>query len=321
MLFKDKPWGFFKEHPNLLGPTKTGFFSLYCLDPFIERIAHQRIKQELKKVERKLKFVIGGEISIDWLEDNFVIPSLFAEDESFHVLHAEDIPNKVQDYILEHQIEFSNKLLILSFTKKSKLFDKLTKNKEGTHYKIELPMFWEGERLLDFYCQEMKITLSRRVRDFLLETVPHVSEHFVNSLKIIRVHLGHGNDGDLESLKELIEPSKFDKFHLAHLFSEKKKTAFYQELLRFTLPKEELMLFFSFMQGHLLKVSDPSYTNDKKGKLSKYDKEIQHSSKHWNADELKREINNFSRMQIKAKSGSVLLTDYLRKSYLGTLTQ
>jgi hypothetical protein len=320
MLFKNKPWDFFKENPSILNQKKAGFLSIFCQDPFIERIIHQRIKQELVKIEGNLKFVLGGEITIDWLEDNYVIPGLFSGTEAFLVLHAEDLSAKVQDYILEHQIDFSENLLILSFTKKAKFFDKLTKNKEGNYFKIEMPMFWEGDRLLDFYCHEMRMNLSRRVREFLLESIPHESEHIVNSLKIIRVHLGNGNDKDLKEIKELIVATKFDKFRLAHLFSEKKKAPFFKELLKLKLPKEELMLFFSFMQGHLLKVSDPSYTEFKKGKLSKYDKEILQSSKHWNDDELKREINFFSKMQIKAKSGSVFLTDELRESYLETLS-
>ena len=101
---------------------------------------------------------------------------------------------------------------------------------------------------------------------------------------------------------------------MAEEFAQKKQT-FFSELLRLELADKELIEFFRFMQGHLLKMLDTSYA-DKKNRLSKYDKALMAHSRLWKDSQLKRAIHHFSELELMAKRKDKTLQEKMRQNYL-----
>ena len=58
------------------------------------------------------------------------------------------------------------------------------------------------------------------------------------------------------------------------------------------------------MQSHLLKLSDPSYLDEKKA-LNNYDKKIIAQSKLWRKQELDLSIRKFGELQVAVKRGGL----------------
>ena len=69
------------------------------------------------------------------------------------------------------------------------------------------------------------------------------------------------------------------------------------------------------MQGHLLKMADPSYIS-KKTRPSKYDKQIERQSLNWCKADLQQAMRLFGELQLDAKSKDPFLFQKLKNQYL-----
>lgn len=70
-----------------------------------------------------------------------------------------------------------------------------------------------------------------------------------------------------------------------------------------------------FMQGHLIKVMDPSYLAQKP-RLTSYDKDIQSTSRLWKPNELLEAIAEFNHWEILSKRKESLLWSELKHAFL-----
>jgi|GEM_PF-1445350 len=316
MHFNFKPWEFFSKHPQFLNNNTLGLYAFYCTDSYFSRLAHLKLKASLKQ---KMTIVTGSELTPSWIEDNFINLGLFGNPGPVIVLLAENTPVAAQDMFLEHQIDLSDRFILFSFSSKSSFYEKLKKGKDGTFYKIDSFPSWQFDRVVNFFCEELKLPLSYEVKSAILDTLPPHTAEIVNLLKNIKINFPNGINS-LEELQPLLPSSHFDQFSLADILSEKKLRDFYKKLSVIDSSQGDWIKLFSFIQNHLLKISDTSYLKAKKGQPSQYDKKIIAASKRWNGDEIKREMKRISKFLILAKAKPNELRTELTLAYTRTFT-
>ena len=324
MLSKWFPWDFFKHNPSIIDQNTKGLYAIEVFDPYLEKMVTFR----LKSYGHKFNNIVGNEVTPDWLSSKFKELDLFSfnqetqtEETSFWlVLNAGDIPKESRQLILEKEINFSSHVFVLSFAKKNTFFEEIAKVKEFTALKMEEPRFWETSKYLSFLCDQLKINIDSTVQQYLLESVPNYTQDFIQALsKLKRFNNKWGSDkAQLKLLKELILKTRVDQFELASKFSQRNKIYFYKSLIDTELDYDSLRSLFNFMQGHLLKLYDPSYMQ-KKARLSKYDKEIDAHSKLWKQSELLDEVDHFTEFEILAKKKSESLLTLMRSEYFSSL--
>jgi hypothetical protein len=166
----------------------------------------------------------------------------------------------------------------------------------------------------------MGLNIDSSVVQYILDSVPNNTSEFVQALsKMRRFHVKWSYSGQQkELLQELVSKTRVDQFSLASKFSQRNKAFFYKSLIDTELDFDSLRSLFNFMQGHLLKLYDPSYMY-KKPRMTKYDKEIDAHSKLWDRKDLLLAVNQFSDFEILAKQKSDLLLTQLRTEYFEAL--
>jgi hypothetical protein len=237
---------------------------------------------------------LGKELTPNWVEDNLINPGLFSNESCYLVLNSEEINEKVQEILME--LCLTNSHLLLSFLKNSKLFKKLSEKKEVDCYLIEPPSFWEFEKLLDFFSNEIKIHLPQDIKKYLLANIENESGNLINALKLLKITFGNKNP-NLKEISLLIPPKKIDFFLMASLYSKKQKKEFFSKLLEISPEDFNWHQFISFMIGHLIKLLDPSALSSAKS----YEREIISHSKLWTKEELIAEIKLFGDIQTQVK--------------------
>jgi DNA polymerase III delta subunit len=318
------PWDFEKNHPNIILPEKKGIYGFHAFDPFIERIFLRKLSSKANSSHFEgghIQTMMGSELTIEWAENTFQSMSFFGGSESYVILQSEEIPAKVKEFFLDESFKVEDRYLVFSFSKDNKFYSNLVKKqKDGTYLKISAPPFWKNRDLLLFISNQMKINLTYDLQEFILEAVPTTPSDFVHALNLLRLHMPSDREMNLESAKEVIGRSKFDFFALAPLFCKKNFTEFYKSILEAEVTTDVLQVFFGFLQGHLVKVLDPSYLAAKGSKkLSKYDREIQSVSKLWKKEELSSALRFFGELQIYAKKKDPILKEKIRLAYIESL--
>ncbi|TDJ07384.1 MAG: hypothetical protein E2O68_03770 [Deltaproteobacteria bacterium] len=301
MHSKARPWSFFENFPPSKNP---GLYGTYCFDPYLERLIQNKWSTHIKGMGLNHHVILGNELTPDWIDENLTSLDLFGGQDSYMVLNGEDIPAASQEQILE--LDLTEKFLFISFSKSGKFFLKLCKG-EGEFKTMEAPKFWESDKLLDFLARELGTSLNPQIRNYILTHVTHEVGSFINALKLISIHFG-GNKVELESLREIIPPSRMDIFHLASLFGNKNKKEFFSKLIALEISQKEWLSFFNFMIGHLLKLTGNPSGN------SKYERDLAKQKNLWSLSEINNEIKLFGELQIEAKGGN--LKEKLRLAYL-----
>lgn len=317
MHSKYLPWDFVRKYPEFIESGRVGIYSFYTFDSFLEKVLLDKIPGELFE-GGKLKVLLGNELTVEWLEENFQMLGLFAANESFLVLNAENIPMAARDKMLDCIPNLENRYLFFSFSKKVKFFEQLSKKKEVMSYEIVSPPFWDMSKLFSFFASQFEINVSYDVKNYILASLPATCGNFVLCLNIIKLHFVGQNEVALSKVKELITPSKIDHFLLASIYGMRERAHFFKKLFEVGIDFDALQSFFSFMQTHLLKLSDVSYCQ-KKSRMSKYDNEIITQAKLWESDEIKRDLRMFAELQIMTKNKNIMIVDRIRSEYLKTL--
>ena len=254
------------------------------------------------------KIVVGSEVNAQWFEKNLNNLDFFSTNCNFIVLQAEQIPVNL---ILDQDFKNVEQKIIFFFNDKDSGIQSQLEKKIKC-IKILPPIFWEIEKLLNFYCQEMKIKLKPALSAFLLETIEHNSRSIVSTLKLLHFHFKSQDDMTVEKVSQLITSSRLDQFKLADLFGQKKRKQFFKLLVSRQIDFNTYRSFFSFMQNHLFKILDPSYCQHK-NKVSQYDRKILACSSLWNKEELRREMRFFGQLEMEAKKKSIRLQQILER--------
>lgn len=319
MLSKWTPWDYIRNHHNFL-PDQAKLCAYYCYDPFVEKVIYARFLATTDKSEIP-HAVLGAEVTPDWVEENILTNDLFNEPSSYRILHAENMSAKTKKFLLENTIELETGRLIFSFSSDDKFLTEFSKKQQGHFFKISAVPFWFNDKLLDFFADGMGLRLPWDVKQYLLGAIEAEGAEIATALKQIALAMP-SSEISLERVKEAVGAKRLDQFYLAEIFCKKDFISFYRFFLdesRFeSLGFDSLRLFFSFMQSHMHKISDPRYI-EAKPKPSQYDKSIQAFSKTWQPDETVEAIGLFSRFEIAAKMKADSLKEDLRLQYLSYL--
>ena len=324
MLSKWYPWDFFKNNPKVVDTRTPGYFAIEVFDPYLERM----ITFNLRNSYNGIQYISGPEVTPDWLSQQFQELDLFSfnpdtsssNPTTWLILNPDEIPKQTRVLILENSISLDQNNLIFSFTKKSSFFDELSKCDFINCLKMDEPRFWETSKYLNFLEIQMGMNLDSVVHQYILDAVANDTQSFIEALSKLRRFntTWSGLPKSLDQVKAIVHKSRLDQFSLASLFCKKKKVNFYKQLIDVEADFDSFRMLFSFMQGHLMKLIDPSYMS-KKTRMSKYDKEIDAHSKLWRKSELEKEISLFSNFEILAKQKSEQLKFELRAQYLEEL--
>lgn len=284
-----------------------------CPDIFIEKMIVDKIAKFLSKngdFEKKY----AQEVSLNWVEDTVFSPGLFSTTNQFIILEADKLTKNVleafgdRDFIDEQRIVLLHVGVLSKALLKNKVF------KESHHVKISPPKFWEAIQYVDTYTKFFDLRLSYQAKQHILQSVDGTASSFFNAISLLAPYAKDGDVSDLE-VKRLVRPGFLDNFKLSDAFNSKNLKEVWKSLLLIESDYSEFRTFFSFMQGHIIKIMDTSYMNAKK-KLSKYDNGIKSAQRNWSKEDLSYYLSLFSSLEIKAKSKDAFLRDELRSFYL-----
>lgn len=304
------PWEFHQAYPNLLKKDQTGLYAFSCYDPYLERIFLNTIPGNFLEGEA-WKVLSGPELTVQWLEDNLATLDFFSVSQSYKVLMSEQMSGPVKDFLLNEDIDWGERYFLLTFGKEDKFFSNLEKKKKATVLKVKEPRFWEMGKLMKFLCEQTSVPLSYQIQNYILEVVPNEPGPLLVALKKLALLGGNLRSLTPQKVDELLGHERVNQFELARLWGEKRHTDFYKSLLELSHDYDGLMSFFRFLQGHILKVVDPSYMKSK-AKPSKYDRQIESCARMWSAAQLRDELRFFGECEILAKSKSRDLINQLR---------
>ena len=303
MHFKGLPWDFLRKHPGL---SAGGIWGLYCSDFYLQKLLLNRMGAGAFSV------LWGEEVSFDWFRDNIVNSGLFPCGKNWLVYNPEHIEGMLKEAMLEHE-DWEGRTMLLCFSKKDKFFDQISKASGAKSFHIELPRFWEGEKTLDFLCEQMRIPLTRHVKRYLLDSLSHKIPDLVQALKFLWLNLPEEGALSRKEAERLIESRELDPFRLADLLASKKFKEFYGTLVKKRIHFDLYRSVFAFMQTHLLKLGDPTY-GEKKSRLSRYDRGILAHSKNWSKEEIRIQLRRMGEWEICAKRKDPFLVPRLRYS-------
>lgn len=306
-------WDFFNTHSQVLKPNVQGLYAWYCFDPYISKLVKDSIDSNVN-----FTTLMAQEISLTWLENNFLSLSLFGNNDSFLIQNAQQLSKECQELILSNSLMLDGRYLILSFNEDCTFFKKVCSQESIESYKIVEPKFWENQKLLEFLADKCRVRLSYPVKQIILERVHNNCGDFINILKSLQINFGLTEISE-KMLSEVLVSERLDKFELSTTFSLKKKDQFYQRILESSVSNDTLRDLFYFMQGHLMKVYDPRFL-DHKAKLSQYDKKIINFAKSWDKKELEEQIDTFRSLEQLAKLNNPSLIVEIKKQYLASLS-
>ncbi len=308
MLSKFQPWDFLPKYPKVIDPQKTGLYAFLITDPYLERIIFSHLPKNLKK-EMEFSLYSGVDVTRDFLEEHLVNLSFFSQIDHIQIMNAENIPAASVKYLLETEIDWSHRFMVLLFTKSSKSFSELSKAKNITGIEIEEPKFWDAPKIWQFCQKARDIQLTADISRLVLDQLESTFESFLWVIDTIKTYHPDGKIS-IDELKTYIKKERWDFFELTDVFNSRPQ-AFFQEILKKDTDYEWLRSLFAFMQGHLVKVLFPEEIR-KKPKLSKYDSAILVVAENWHRTDVMHFLKFFSECEILAKSSDPLVVDQMR---------
>lgn len=306
---------YLKINPKGISPNEDGLHTFFTYDPLIIRFIKDSFSTDM--FNGSLTTLSGKEVSENWLEDNFCSMGLFGNSDSFFIHNAESLSSNCQEVILNNDLILESRHFILSFESKSPFYKKIIKKNEFNHIEIEPPKFWETAKLLDFFADQLRVYLSYQAKNKILNSVNHTCQEFFNTINILNLNFPSEKEISVQMVEEVLNITKIDKFQLAETYSLKKQNEFFKQIIGLEMNFEVFRSLFNFMQSHLIKLIDPSYTN-KKNYLTKYDKQIVNCSKLWTKKELQHEIQFFENLEVMCKRKSFLLEHSIKSAYLNS---
>jgi hypothetical protein len=311
MLSKFLPWDFLAKHPTTIDKKKPGVYAFLITDPYMERVLLERIP---KSEELPFSLYSGVEITRDFIEEHFVNLSFFSSTDHIRVINSENVPAPSLKFLMESQIDWSDRFLLLFFTKTNKAFTELTKDERVQGFVIEEARFWEGAKLWQFCQKAREINLPPDVSRFVLDNLEHNSESFFWVIDAIKLNFPDGKI-NTEELRALVKKERWDFFELIEVFNESPKKFFQEILKKDDKDYEWLRAMCAFMQGHLVKVLFPEELR-LKAKLSKYDQSILVVSEKWSKHQVGHYLKLFSEFEIMAKSRDEMIINQFRMQLL-----
>lgn len=307
-------WDFFQSYPKGSWGSLSGKVVLQAFDPLALRLMKDHILAGVGE-ESKPKQLNGSDITVNWIEDQFLSLGLFGNSESWILNSPDDMPAASKEMLLRDDLMLDGRCLVFSFYNDSAYLKKVLKLDNVTHIQIEPPRFWETHKLVDFLCSFFKLPLNFEAKQYLLQAIDHEFMPMFDAFRLIKLNHPEKREVVLADILPLIGVERMDQFALATDMGKKSWRAFFDRLLSVETDYDRLRGVFSFLQSHLLKLADASYLKSK-ARLSKYDQEIQTLAKTWSAQEVKSLSQLLQQWEIDSKRKDQFLPAKLRAALL-----
>lgn len=308
-------WDFFSSFPVGGLSSLQGKVVVQAFEPLALRMMKDHL---LEGLEARPTQITGNEVTLEWAEDQFLSLGLFGNSESFLINRPDEMPAASKEFFLRDDLILDGRFVAFAFHADSAYCKKLLKAAEMNHVQIEAPRFWESAKLLDFLCGHLRLPLKLEAKQYLLEAVEPEFMDLHDACRLIKLNYPEATEVKLAQVQELVGHERLDQFALATELGKKSWKAFFDRLLEVEHEPTRLVQVFAFLQGHLLRIADPSYLQGK-ARLSQYDKEIQTLSKLWRPAEVRQTLRRLQGWEIGAKSKDPLLLSELRLARLKVL--
>jgi hypothetical protein len=299
MHFKGPLWTFFPELKNETPAPLAGMIWLEGFEAFSARlITESFLKTRTEKIRPKVK--LGGEVTVNWLQEEFLNASFFEDLPSYIILHPEQMSAPVKKYLQDQDLDLSSRALIFQYAQSDLVFQKKISEKLSHGIVIESPKFWETEKLLQSILNLYQVKMDYSAKEYLIENSQAEFSEWVNLVRHLRLHFPDISTFSKKHLDDVLECGHLDVFGLAQHLNTKSITKLLAEIVSLNLSFEELRGVWSFLLSHLDKISRPDFATEKK-KLSKYDKDILAAQARWNQEELFYYLTLFQRWETACK--------------------
>lgn len=307
-------WDFFQSYPKGSFNELQRKVVLQAFEPLALRLMKDHL---LAGVEEKPKFLAGSELTLTWLEDEFQSLGLFGNSTSYIINNPDEMNVSCKDFLLGEDLMLDGRRLAFAFYSDSPYLKKLLKTQVSSLV-MESPRFWEMDKLIDFLTRFFRLPLDFEAKKLITQAVDHELSSFYDVFRLIKLNYPDKANVSYEDVKSLIDQERLDQFSLATDLAKKKYSAFFERLLSVSFDFERLRFIFSFLQGHFIRLADPSYL-ESKARLSQYDKEIVALARGWNREELTNLLNTLQTWEMDSKMKNSMLETQLRQAYLQSL--
>ncbi len=307
-------WDFFQSYPKGSFNDLKGKIVLQAFEPLALRLMKDHL---LAGVEEKPKHLAGSDITLSWLEDEFQSLGLFGNTTSYIINNPDDMNQACKDFLLRDDLILDERRLAFAFYSDSPYLKKIMKTTVASVV-LEAPRFWEMEKLIDFLSRFFRLPLDFEAKKLITQAVEHELSSLYDVFRLIKLNYPEKTSIGLNDVKELIDQERLDQFALATDLAKKKYSAFFDRLLSVSFDFDRLRFILSFLQGHFVRVADPSYL-DGKARLSQYDKEILALARGWQLEEVKQLLLLLQAWEMDCKMKNSNLQTELRQAYLQSL--
>jgi DNA polymerase III delta subunit len=308
-------WDFFSSFPAGGWSSLQGRAVLLGFDPLSLRLLKEHV---LQGAGPRPLHIAGADVKPDWVDDQFRSLGLFGNTDSW-IIHAPDeAPAVAKELLLQDDLLLDGRTLAFAVYSETPFIKKLLKKADTSLVQIEAPRFWESAKLLDFLCSFHHLPLKNEAKQYLLQAVENEFMDLFDACRLIKLNYPEAKEVTRPQVVELVGVERLDQFALATDLGKKSWRPFFDRLLSVEGDPERLRQVFGFLQGHLLKLADPSYLKDK-ARLSQYDKEIQGLGKIWRPTEVKETLRRLSGWELMARTRDPMLLTRLRQARLKVL--
>jgi hypothetical protein len=311
MHSKWQVWDFFQTYPKGSFAELNGKIILQAFDSLSLRMMKDHLVASL---EDRPKYLVANEISLSWLENEFLNLGFFANDTSYIVNNPDELNAAAKEFFLNSDYDLSSRRIAFAFHQDTAFLKKMLKT-QVTHIQIESPRFYEMDKLIDFLSKYFRLPLDFASKKFLLDAVENEFSALFDTFRLVKLNFPEKPIVNLEDVKSLVGQERLDQFSLATQLSKKNFSIFFEKLLSVPFDYERYRLLFSFLQSHMIKICDPSYLKGKP-RLTNYDKEILSLNKIWTLPEIKTLLLQLQEWEIDCKKKEMFLLTKLRQSQL-----
>ena len=307
-------WDFFHSYPRGTFNELQGKVVLQAFEPLALRMMKDHL---LAGIEEKPKFLAGNEITMNWLEDEFQALGLFGNSTSYIINNPDEMNINCKDFLLRDDLLLDGRRLVFAFYSDSPYLKKLLKSQVSSVV-MESPRFWETDKLIDFLTRYFRLPLDFEAKKLITGAVEQELSSLYDIFRLIKLNYPDKTSVSYEDVKLLINQERLDQFALATDLAKKKYAQFFERLLSVAFEFDRMRFIFSFLQGHFVRLADPSYLSAK-ARHSQYDKEIISLSKGWSSPEIVSLLNTLQHWEMESKMKSSTLETQLRQAYLQSL--
>ena len=123
-----KLWDFLKSRPEVIDDETPPLLFINSFNPFATRILKDRIPLS-RFSEGRLLVKLGKELTVDWVEENFKTLSLFGGSESYYIIHAHEMPEKVKNIFKKpEELMLENRYILFDYPKDDALSREMKKS-------------------------------------------------------------------------------------------------------------------------------------------------------------------------------------------------